>query len=128
MASLSEDLRKEAYLLRRVPEPERLELEEVIKTRTHVVLLAPHVLPAKSYRALLHEAVPEIVSVFPEETTQVLAVIPSKDALSAPSRDLALGVTGAVAETVSFPKPAHRSPPLSPLALYQLRRLSPARR
>ena len=69
---------------------------------SHVVLLAPHVLLAKSYRALLHAAVPEIVNVFSEETTAVLAVIPAKDALSAPSRDLALGVSGALVESVGF--------------------------
>ena len=71
MAVISEDLRKEAYNMRRVPEGERLELEEVARALTHVILLALHVLLAKSYRPLLHESIPEIVSIFPEENTSV---------------------------------------------------------
>ena len=63
-----------------------------------MILLAPHVLPAKSNRPLLHESIPEIVSIFPDDNTSVLAVTPVKDPLTVPSHDLALGILGAVEE------------------------------
>merc|ERR1712032_1516571 len=84
IATLSEELRKDAYGLRRVSEQERQMLEASVLALTHVVLLAPHVLPAKHYRAFLHEAVPEIVCVMPDESTSILSVLPVKDALTAP--------------------------------------------
>ena len=112
MAVLSEDLRKEAYAMRRVPDGERVALEDIARALSHVVLLAPHVLPAKSYRPLLHESVPEIVSIFAEEDTQVLAVIPTKEPLTIHSRNLAQGVFGATEEQVKFLSPAHRHLPL----------------
>lgn len=92
---------------------------------THVVLIAPHAHPAKSYPSMLHESVPEIVSIFPENDTSVLAVIPVKDALSVPSRDLVVGVVGVVEDQVKIPKPAYKAPPKSPLVLYQLRPRAP---
>lgn len=122
MVTASEDLRREAYVMRRVSEGERKELEEVAQALTHIVLLAAHVLPARSYRPLLHKSIPEIVCVFHAENTNVLAVIPTKDPLTVPGRDLALGAIGAVEGQVKYPKPAYRSPPPSPLASYQLRR------
>ena len=85
---------------------ERLELEGVAKALTHVVLIAPSAHPAKSYRAMLHESVPEIVSIFPEDSTSVLAVIPVKDALSVPIHDLVVGVVGVVEDQVKFSQPA----------------------
>ena len=121
IATLSEELRKEAYGMRRVPEEEKQALEASVLALTHVVLLAPHVLPAKAYRAFLHEAVPEIVCVLPDESTSILSVIPVKDALTTPCREIALGLPGAVEEQITFPRPAWKRPPDSPLPLYQLR-------
>ena len=48
--------------MRRVPDGERLELEQAVQQVSHVILLARCVVPAKSYMSLLREAVPEIVN------------------------------------------------------------------
>ena len=42
--ALSPELRSAAYVERKVPEPERAELEEVAAGLGHVVLVGPHVL------------------------------------------------------------------------------------
>jgi len=120
MAMLSEDLRKAAYRDRHVSEKEQLELEQVMASVAHVVLVAPLTFPLKSYLPLLREYVPEIVSIIPPTGCSVLAVIPEKDAGTATGKECASWILGAQTEMIQFPGPAYRTNPKSPLVLYQL--------
>ena len=66
----------------------------------------------------LREYAPEVVCIMPGET-QVIAVIPEKDAASLASKETAQAILGVTFETVKFEGPAYRPSPKSPLVLYQ---------
>ena len=120
IALLNETIRSSAYRERRVLGHEAERLEDCAQGLTHVIRLAPHVYPVRSYMPFFREYMPEIACVIPGET-QVLVVNPERDAAALACREAAQPVLGAVHETIRFPGPAYRTIPKSPLALYQLR-------
>ena len=119
-AMLSGDLRQAAYRERLVAESERLELESAVEELAHVILVTPLTFPSKSYLPLLREYVPEIVCIIPPSKCSVLVVIPSHDVNSSVGLECSRWILGSVVETIKLPGPAYRTPPSSPLALYQL--------
>ena len=118
MATLSKDLREAAFKHRKTSADETKQLDEIAQSIEHVLLLAPHVFPTRSYMPLLREYAPEVVCVIPGDT-QVIAVIPDKDSAAIPSKEAAQAVLGIVYEVVKFGGPAYRTIPKSPLALFQ---------
>ena len=63
MATLSKDLREAAFKHRRTSADETKHLDEIAQSVEHVLLLAPHVFPTRSYMPLLREYAPEVVCV-----------------------------------------------------------------
>ena len=74
MGALSESIRNQACKDRRVPSHEAERLEECATSLCHVLLLAPHVYPVRSYMPFLREYMPEITCILPGDT-QVIAVM-----------------------------------------------------
>ena len=119
MAALSEAIRTQAYKDRRVPNHEATKLEECATSLSHVLLLAPHVYPFRSYMPFLQVYVPEITCIIPG-ATEVLALIHERDSSASPSKEAAQAIMGVIIEYVRFPGPAYRTIPKPPLPLYQL--------
>ena len=84
------------------------ELEGVVRALEHVVLLAPHVLPVKSYMLMLREYVPELVCVIPDDKVQTIVVVPVRDALTNASNDIGQSIPGALIERISVTGPAYK--------------------
>jgi len=124
MCMLSYDIRHAAYQERHVSETERLELESVVSVLVHVILVCPLACPLRSYMPLLREYVPEIVCIIPPEQSQVLVVVPTKDAAQSVGEECAKWILGSLVEHITFPGPAYRTDPKSPLTLYQLHKPS----
>lgn len=121
MGVLSANVRQAAYKERHVPELESEELESFVAHLEYAILVAPHVLPAKSYLPLLREYVPEIAFIVPPETVQVLVVLPEKDPLTKVCINITESIEGVISEHVTFPKTSWKGFPPSPLVSYQLR-------
>ena len=118
MATLSADLRDSAYKHRKVSAEETKRLEEIAQGIEHALLLAPHVFPTRTYMPFLRAYAPELACILPGET-QVMAIIPERDATAILGKEAAQAVLGVVYETVKFGGPAYRTIPKSPLILYQ---------
>jgi hypothetical protein len=113
---LSPEVRQAAYKERRVAELEASPLEAMAAVLDHVVLVAPHSYPHKSYLSLLREYVPELCSITPALTISVHVVSPSRDPLGSIATSIASGIVGSILETVAFDGPAY---PSKPRTLYQ---------
>ena len=120
MCMLSGHARQAAFTERHVSLDEASELEATALQLQFVVLIAPHLLPAKVALPMLRECLPEVATFATSETVQVLVVVPEKDACTKACLECPSSIMNSVVEYSTFPHSAWRRPPLSPLALYYL--------